>query len=647
MGALLSGLESALYVGNRLKVYYEYLPKLEGSQPRKNFEDALLKLQTKLLKFLAQAMILYDKKAIVRAWIAVWGADEVTSFDVECGKIAQQVEIEASNCDREIFTSIRSKLADLDEVKESLAEISTEIQLPKLAYADGVRYNSAEEKDRASCLEGTRVELLDEVYRWAGSNQPGEPHIFWLQGSAGTGKSTISRTVARFLDNTGLLGASFFFSRDKDLRKHTSRLFTTIASDMVKSFPVIKERVLDEIRKDDQISTMPLEVHFENLILGPCRDCVNDETTIVLVIDALDECEENSHIPKILRLLARADEVRRARLRIFLTSRPEIIDQKKLKEDLKSTYRLISLDEIPGTEKDISNYFTNQFAHMERKPDKPADWPGPVVVEQLAKMAVPSFIFAATTCRAIGDPDFTPTEQLQLIQNFPYPELASELDKSYLPVLARLVSGNDKRKDQKLQPQFHKLLGMVVLLADPLPARALTTLMNERDMSLEIVNLRLGRLRSVLRVPDDEGSPVRVSHHSFRDFLIDPNKKDGHWFWVDEQEAHGRIAEKCLDLLSEKGILRRDPCDFKKPGLRWTEVERLLVDSKIMSEVQYACRFWAYHMKKSTSCPLDQTVILGFLKEHFLHWLETLGWMGRVSDGVDAVNFLRTHFSVS
>ena len=70
MGALLSGVESALCVGNRSKVYYEYLPRLENAQAQKNFEDALLKLQTKLLKSLAQAMILYDKNAIVRSYRA-------------------------------------------------------------------------------------------------------------------------------------------------------------------------------------------------------------------------------------------------------------------------------------------------------------------------------------------------------------------------------------------------------------------------------------------------------------------------------------------------------------------------------------------------------------------------------------------------
>jgi hypothetical protein len=660
MGALLSGLESALYVGNRLKVYYEYLPKLEDSQAQKNFEDALLKLQAKLLKFLAQAIILHDKKAIARTWIAVWGADEVKSFDIECGKIAKQVEIEASNCDRKISTGILSKLAGLDDVKNSIAEISAEIQLPKLAYADGVRYNSAEEEHRPSCLEDTRIELLDEVYRWAESDQPREPHIFWLAGSAGTGKSTISRTVARFLDNMGLLGASFFFSRDKDLRKHSNRLFTTIASDLVKSFPVIKKRVLDKIREDDQISTMGLTVHFENLILGPCRDCVKDETTIVIVIDALDECEEKADIPKILKLLARAHEVKRERLRIFLTSRLEIVDQMKLEDDIKSTYRLTSLDEIPGTEKDISKYFTNEFAHMEHKPDDPTDWPGRAVVEQLTKMAVPSFIFAATTCRVIGDPDFTPADQLQLILDFPYPELASELDKTYLPVLAQVASGEDKRKNQRLQSQFHKLLGMVVLVADPLSAPALTILMDEKDMSLDIVESRLRGLRSVLRVPNDKQSPVRVFHQSFRDFLIDQDKKDHHWFWVNEQEVHGWIAQKCFILLSKKGTLGRDLCGFGKPGLQRREVQRQFVESKLASQVQYACRFWAYHMGKSTRrpldktetqkgtiCPLERTEILQFLKEHFLHWIETLGWIGKLSEGVDAIIFLRKLFSVS
>jgi hypothetical protein len=117
MGVLFSGLETVLYMGNRLKVYYEFLPKLQVSTARTNFEAALLELQVKLLKFLAKAMILYPKNPILRSWDAVWGADEVNAFDVDCRAIAQNAEDEASICGREIISDMSTKLKGLDDIR--------------------------------------------------------------------------------------------------------------------------------------------------------------------------------------------------------------------------------------------------------------------------------------------------------------------------------------------------------------------------------------------------------------------------------------------------------------------------------------------------------------------------------------------------
>ncbi|KAH7310338.1 hypothetical protein BKA65DRAFT_413863, partial [Rhexocercosporidium sp. MPI-PUGE-AT-0058] len=44
----------------------------------------------------------------------------------------------------------------------------------------------------------------------------------------------------------------------------------------------------------------------------------------ILIIDALDECENEYHIRTILQLLVEARSLRTVRLRVFLTSRPEI-----------------------------------------------------------------------------------------------------------------------------------------------------------------------------------------------------------------------------------------------------------------------------------------------------------------------------------
>ena len=62
------------------------------------------------------------------------------------------------------------------------------------------------------CLRGTGKEDLRGVERWLTGEQ--EQCIFWLNGLAGTGKSTISQTFAETSFAEGELGASFLRLRD-------------------------------------------------------------------------------------------------------------------------------------------------------------------------------------------------------------------------------------------------------------------------------------------------------------------------------------------------------------------------------------------------------------------------------------------------
>jgi len=78
-----------------------------------------------------------------------------------------------------------------------------------LPIAKGASFDSHTEEHNARCLSNTRVELLSQITEWA-KDRNGKP-IFWLNGMAGTGKSTIARTVTQLLADNGQLGASFFF----------------------------------------------------------------------------------------------------------------------------------------------------------------------------------------------------------------------------------------------------------------------------------------------------------------------------------------------------------------------------------------------------------------------------------------------------
>ena len=77
-------------------------------------------------------------------------------------------------------------------------------------------------------MKGTRVAILQDLEAWAMDTDA--PHIFWLSGMAGTGKSSIARSFAHILKEGGRLGGSFFCSRQGpveqgDVKRSTDQSF--------------------------------------------------------------------------------------------------------------------------------------------------------------------------------------------------------------------------------------------------------------------------------------------------------------------------------------------------------------------------------------------------------------------------------------
>ncbi len=103
--------------------------------------------------------------------------------------------------------------------------------LAKLPVAGGASFDSYIEEHNGICLANTRVELQHQIVEWA-RDRDGK-HIFWLCGMAGTGKSTIARTVARSFADKGQLGASFFFKKGEGNRGNASKLLITLAVDLM------------------------------------------------------------------------------------------------------------------------------------------------------------------------------------------------------------------------------------------------------------------------------------------------------------------------------------------------------------------------------------------------------------------------------
>ena len=665
MAALLTGMNLALCMANRLKVYFEYFMQLPPTLATNNFENALIKTYSQVLQFIATAILMYQKNLAIRTWQALWKTSNLESFGTESDKLGLWVEIEASNYNRILHTQrwgdakqwkngFDEALRKLDQIRGlqgALDVLSDKVDLTKLSTAKGATYNSYVEGDFTCCLEGTRVQLLQQVADW--SADPNSKYIFWLCGMAGTGKSTISRTVAHHLNKQNLLAASFFFKRGEGDRGNAGRFFPTIAAQLADALPGFSHYVAKALDTDSLLCERNLQEQFEKLLLQPLIDITQRSVQaphFIIVVDALDECERDSDIRRILSLLGHMSETRSLCLRVFVTSRPELPIKLGFRDIEGHLHHDIILEEVQAAtiEHDIRTYFDFQFKQIKQERSLmtynqlPTDWPGEDIVEALVDLAVPLFIFAVTVCRYISDSE--PQERLyKVLQQREY-GLLDGLEKTYIPILDQLVIGRNARHQDRIIDEFRRLVGPIILVADPLSARSLSRLLG---ISLGEVGERLKHLHSALYVPPDPDQRVRLFHLSFRDFLVDPQERDTNRLWIDERQTHGKLADQCLQLLSQPGTLKNDLLNVRKLGIRRTEFSKQRVTDLIAPDVTYACCYWVWHLMESQENIRDDGLVHTFLKLHFLHWLEALSWLGRLSNVVAYISSLRSSVKVS
>jgi hypothetical protein len=270
-------------------------------------------------------------------------------------------------------------------------------------------------------------------------------------------------------------------------------------------------------------------------------------------------------------------------------------------------------------------------------------WPGQADFQKLLRNSVPLFIFAVTVC------DFIENYQQaggidSRLQKVLQHESRGDIDETYRLILDYTVHTLRPRERNDAVGEFKKIVGSIVTLASPLRTTSIACLLG---IDLECVSNRLKPLHSILDIPREDHSPVRIFHESFRDFLIHPDPEKIHEFCVDEKATHKMLADRCLALLSHGGHLKQDICGLEAPGCLRTILDKPKIDRCLPSHVQYACLYWVHHLKKSEVKLDDHHQVLSFFLDHFLHWLEALSLMGMISEGIRLLNELQGLVDVS
>ncbi|KAF3931048.1 hypothetical protein ABW20_dc0104494 [Dactylellina cionopaga] len=515
--------------------------------------------------------------------------------------------------------------------------------LEKLTVVKEAMFGSFQDQNEPCCLPQTRMEVLEAIEGWVAG--PRDSCIFWLRGMAGTGKSTIARTVAQHLESNGQLVASFFFKRSEASRNNASKFFPTLAYSLAQHVPSLVPHMSAAIEENPDVCGRGFKDQFENLVFDPLSRVSSTPTTVV-VIDALDECkcENDNEIPIILGFLGRLTKLDSVDLRVFVTSRPELAPLAGFRELSKANthYHDLALHDVERemVRRDIHAFLEHEFARIrsDRHDELPEGWPGEKAMQQLVGIAEPLFISAATICRFVGgSKHFPPAKRLDTILRACYK--AAGVYPIYLTIFEQMLASlsDMSTSDKKtVVEETQKIISTIVILEVPLSRQSLSELIMIEE---ETIRYRLQGFHSILQIPTDPDLPISAFHLSFRDFLLDPEQSETP-FSVDEREMHRIIAGECISLLSKR--LRINICNLRSPGTLKSGIDSGIIQQEVPAEVRYACQYWISHLKKGQHMIENEGPVHRFLQEHLLHWLEATSILGISTNNVYLIKDLQS-----
>ena len=490
--------------------------------------------------------------------------------------------------------------------------------------------------NRDHCLKGTRRAILDEIELWTCDFD--KPSVYWLNGLAGTGKSTIAQTIAERTFADGRLGASFFCSRDFEDRRNLQFIFPTIAAQLARRYAGFRLIFTPLVESNPKITHETLYNQMDKLIVQPL---VKSAISTVIVIDALDECEDDEPASAILSVLGQFVNTI-PEVKFFVTGRPEPRIRKSFRLPLlaKATDVFVLHEVEPGqVNNDIRLFYKHTCSEIKSRELGLENWPSEEQLDLLCERAAGLFVYAMATVRFIDQKNRNPVKQLdRLIQS---QETGSEgkiklranmtLDSLYMSILHEAFGDNDPEEDLKVR----SVLGAIVLAANPLSPPTIATILGFDPGD---VSPLLSSVHSFLILPMDINQPIQSFHKSFPDFIVNPARCADPRFCVHPPDQHGDLLIGCLKLMNQK--LERNMCKLPD-GVINTEVQDLKqrIEQHIDKALEYACRSWYKHLHDITSTQkLKITPVLHqFLEEKFLFWLEVLSVLGATREAVDAL----------
>jgi len=470
-------------------------------------------------------------------------------------------------------------------------------------------------------MEGTRKSTLNRIIAWV-TNKPGQKDVlqstpYWIYGLPGIGKTSLAHSICKKIDKRKQFAGAFFCRGDDTNLSQPRNILPTLIYQLSKTSPLFQSIVTEHLHKNQHMTpqSMPDTLFLEFIRSIPVH---SNPDTLVVVIDAFDECGNTQSRADILKVLIEAAALA-SWLKIIITSRPEVDIIRSL-----GTAAKCDLGTDLEATADLRSVAQRQFNLVASAWFLPTPWPDESLFNRVILRADGLFIFIKTLVLALEKCE-NPKECLKkALQG----SASVGLESLYI-LYSSILKAHSKIAG------FWRMIA-VITTAQYRPLRK-ETIAELAGLEPNVVEKWSGDLSSLLYRDEGTNGAIRVRHLSISEFFAS-NRCD---YRDDLQAAHMQQGVACLQTMVKQ--LRFNICKLDDSRLANTGIKDLplRIEQNISDPLQYSSLYWSTHLR-FTPDKIQHHAIFGSLKKFFeglypLFWIEVLSVMGMVSIGAPSL----------
>jgi hypothetical protein len=615
-----------------------------------SFESILQQLENTVVA-LYKALLLYQMKSVCSYYrnqglVFLRSLANLDDWDGDLKSVTDAEDALQKDSDQYSNQHAKSLLRRLVELGEERQSLLGDIRQALWDYIALQKETHMDDRD-TECLRDLRVvdprddmkkieknkdELLDDAYKWilrtreyaAFTNWSDDEsdlspcRLLWIKGHAGTGKTMLLIGIIRELSNQPFVLApnlSYFFCQGTDTTLNNA---TATLRSLIWLLLVQQPHLISHLRKKykdsgpdlfkDRNAFYALSEAFQSMLKDPRL------SPVYFAVDALDECDQTKPgLEELIQLISTSFTLS-DKVKWLVSSRPVVGVHAKLKN--RDTSRtLVELD-AQSLEGPVNAYIDHKLFTLKEKDGYDEDTLAKVSNE-IRQRAMNTFLWVALVFKELDSVDGW--DAVEIIEKIP-----PGLSELYDHMMTRVENG--KMRD----PQYCKNVLVATSLAyRPLSLSELGILAGlPPKINPQTIVVKCGSFLTT------KEKTVYLIHQSAKDYL-DANHKSK-LQQGGAVQGHADISRRSIDAMS---TLKRNIYALPHSGFKLEDIRP--PDPDPLAPIRYSCVFWLDHLCDANSQISeygrdlsDDGAIFLFFKAHFLHWLESLSLLNRLSDGI-------------